>query len=149
MSAPNLAPATTNSNGVNPARQRAARSDRHRTDEALRTAVTEEMLSLDEYDERCRAVWSAVFVDELDALTADIVAATAKPPEGSWWSCKGQQIPALAMNALLWANDHRRTAIVLVVLALSALGIMVGCGHMLFEGHHEHLHHVGVDDGER
>ena len=55
MSTAPLVPATMNSDDHSPIRQRASRADRNRTEDALRTGLAEDMLSIDEFDERCRA----------------------------------------------------------------------------------------------
>lgn len=149
MSTTPLVPAATEVTDHSTVRQRACRADRQRTEEVLRTGLAEDMLSIVEYDERCRAVWTARFSDELDCLTADIAAAIPTQHSATWLDSQRQRVWSWTTTTLVWANQHRRMTVLVAVLALLVFGAVIGLGHVLLDGHHEHFQHVGVDDGER
>ena len=52
------------------------------------------------------------------------------------------------MAALLWANQHRLIVLLSTILVLIVFGAVIGLGHALLDGHHEHFHQIGADDGE-
>ncbi|PRZ40845.1 uncharacterized protein DUF1707 [Antricoccus suffuscus] len=61
-------------------RLRAGDAERHQTAALLQDALGKGQLSLDEFEERTTSVWSTVYRDELEPLTADLVAPPASTP---------------------------------------------------------------------
>jgi len=67
-------PATTPAGGGSHAiRLRAGDAERHQTASVLQDALSKGQLSLAEFEERTAGAWSAVYRDELETLTADLV----------------------------------------------------------------------------
>lgn len=74
-----IPPATTESGQPSSSvRLRAGDAERHRTAAVLQEALGRGQLSLAEFEQRTTSVWSAVYRDELEPLTADLV----EPPAG-------------------------------------------------------------------
>lgn len=78
MAAPEPDPATPQAPGA-PA-MRASDADRERTATILRDAAADGRLTVHELDERLGGAYGAVTHDDLDGLTTDLVAATARRP---------------------------------------------------------------------
>lgn len=149
MTNANQTPETT-IESVETIRQRASRSDREQVAEILRVGLSEEMISLAEFDQRTSAALGATFLDELAPLTADI--ARAVPTADTSRSRVDRAVAyvaSLVIALVAWSSRHRRATVLIAFGVLLVAGVMGGVDHFVLGDGHEQLHdHLNQAHGD-
>jgi hypothetical protein len=120
-------------------RMRASDVDRHATVMALQDAMASGLLTPDEAGERMGTAFSAVHLDDLAALTADLPAGNTSAPRPPGWAALG----TLAVEQVRWSLtdggtgrlNPARVAALLIVLTMIAVVFGVVAAGLFDTGH--------------